>query len=52
MRVYHGSYIDETQAIDLFYNSEIFTQLADENTELYKRSWQEIYEMLKKEMGN
>jgi len=42
--------IDETQAADLFYNSETFAQLADESTALYKKSNQEIYEMLKKEL--
>ena len=42
--------IDETQAADLFYNSETFAQLADESTVLYKKSNQEIYEMLKKEL--
>jgi len=42
--------IDETQATDIFYNSETFTQLANETTELYKRRWQEIYGMLKKEL--
>jgi len=44
--------IDEVQATDLFYNSNTFAQLADESTEFYKRPWQEIYEMLKKEQGN
>ena len=42
--------IDELQATDLFYNSNTFTQLAEESTKLYKKSWQEIYEMLKKEL--
>jgi len=42
--------IDETQATDIFYKSETFTQLADESTEFYTRPWQEIYEMLKKEL--
>ena len=42
--------IDETEAADLFYNSEISAQLADETTEFYKRTFQEIYEMLKKEL--
>jgi len=46
------NHIDETQATDIFYISETFAQLADEATELYKRSWQEIYEMLKKEREN
>ena len=40
--------IDEIQATDIFYNSDTFMQLADENTKLYLKSWQEIYEMLKK----
>jgi hypothetical protein len=41
--------IDETQAVDLFYNSETFKKLSDEATEFYKKTWQEIYELLKKE---
>ncbi|MDR2563438.1 MAG: DUF3990 domain-containing protein [Prevotellaceae bacterium] len=43
--------INEEKASDLFYTSKTFTQLADETSELYKRSWTEIYEMLKKEIG-
>jgi hypothetical protein len=43
--------IDEMQAADLFYNSLTFTSLADETTQLYLRPWQEIYEMLKKELA-
>jgi hypothetical protein len=39
--------IDEQKATDLFYNSRTFTHLADESTELYKKPWQEIYELLK-----
>ncbi|MDR0733898.1 MAG: DUF3990 domain-containing protein [Dysgonamonadaceae bacterium] len=42
--------MDELQATDLFYNSKFFSRLADENTKLYKKSWQEIYEMLKREI--
>jgi hypothetical protein len=42
--------IDETQATDLFYNSEIFEKLSEQNAELLKKSWQEIYEMLEKEI--
>ena len=41
--------IDETQAADIFYNSDTFAQLTDETTQLYKKDWQEIYEMLKTE---
>ena len=42
--------IDEIQVTDIFYNSETFAQLADETTEFYKRTWQEIYEMLRAEI--
>jgi len=41
---------NETEAIDIYYTSNTYTQLADESTELYKKTWQEIYEMLKKEI--
>ena len=41
----------EKNASEQFYSSQIITLLADENTELYKRPWQEIYEMLKKEIA-
>jgi hypothetical protein len=46
-----GNRIDEAQASDLFHNSKTFTRLADKSTELYLRPWQEIYEMLKKELS-
>ena len=42
--------IDEEQAADLFYSSTTFGKLADASTEFYKKSWQEIYEMLKTEL--
>jgi len=42
--------IDEENAINTFYNSNIFTQLADETNSLYLKSWQEIYEILKIEL--
>jgi len=42
--------INEAQATDVFYNSKTFTQLADETTKLYEKPWQEIYDMLKKEL--
>jgi len=44
------NHIDETQATDLFYNSETFAKLADECTDFYKHNWQEIYLALKKEL--
>ena len=43
-------HIDEEQAADLFYSSTTFGKLADISTEFYKKSWQEIYEMLKIEL--
>jgi hypothetical protein len=42
--------INETLAADLFYSSGTFTQLEDRNTQLYLKPWQEIYEMLRKEL--
>jgi hypothetical protein len=43
--------IDENTATDLFYSSKTFAQLADETTQFYKKSWQEIYEMLGNELN-
>jgi hypothetical protein len=43
--------IEQLTAINIFYNSDIFTQLSDVNTGLYIKPWQEIYEMLKKELN-
>ena len=42
--------INEMQATDIFYTSNTYTQLADESTEFYKKMWQEIYEILKREL--
>jgi hypothetical protein len=42
--------IDEIQATDIFFTSKTYTRLANETTELYKKSWQEIYEILGKEL--
>ena len=42
--------IDMECATDIFYTSKTFTQLAEESTKLYKKSWQELYEMLKIEL--
>jgi hypothetical protein len=43
--------IDAEKASDLFFSSEIFGKLADESTGLYKKTWQEIYELLKQELN-
>jgi len=42
--------INELEAADRYYTSNTYTQLADESTEFYKKTWQEIYELLKKEL--
>jgi hypothetical protein len=42
--------IDRMGAIHLFYSSDTFTQLSDMKSGLYAKPWQEIYEMLKKEL--
>jgi hypothetical protein len=42
--------INEMEAADRYYTSNIYTQLADETTLFYKKPWQEIYEMLKQEL--
>ena len=44
--------MNEAEAIDAYYTSKTYTQLANESTELYKKSWQEIYGMLKIELSN
>lgn len=44
--------MNELEATDIYYTSNTYTQLADESTEFYKKPWQEIYELLKEEMGN
>ncbi|MDR1897314.1 MAG: DUF3990 domain-containing protein [Prevotellaceae bacterium] len=41
---------DEMKAAEMFYASSVFTQLANISTQLYQKPWQEIYEMLKKEL--
>ena len=42
---------DEKTASNIFYNSETFSKLSNETTELYKKHWREIYEMLKQELN-
>ena len=43
--------IDGETATDKFFSSKTFAKLADERTKLYKKSWQEIYELLKQELN-
>jgi len=42
--------INELEAADRYYTSNIYSQLADESTEFYKKKWQEIYKLLKQEL--
>jgi hypothetical protein len=42
---------DKYDAADRLYNSEIFSKLSDKTTELYKKQWTEIYDMLKTELS-
>jgi hypothetical protein len=42
--------MNETEASRLFFSSDTFTQLSNPSTSLYLKPWQEIYEMLKKEL--
>jgi hypothetical protein len=44
--------IDEEKSADFFYSSKTFGKLDDESTKFYKKSWIEIYEMLKIEFDN
>lgn len=41
---------DEETAADKFFSSNIFSELGDISTGLYKKTWQEIYDMLKIEL--
>jgi hypothetical protein len=42
--------MSDYQAIDAYFNSKTYSLLIDENTKYYEKSWQEIYEILKKEL--
>ena len=41
--------ISELEAIDLFYNSDIYVKLSGMKSNFHAKPWQEIYEMLKEE---
>jgi hypothetical protein len=44
--------LSEQTATDIYYTSNIYTQLSEESTKFHKKMWQEIYEMLKIELEN
>jgi hypothetical protein len=41
----------EVAARDLYYESDTFENLSDENTKLYQKPWQEVYNILMDEIG-
>ncbi|MDR1865721.1 MAG: DUF3990 domain-containing protein [Bacteroidales bacterium] len=43
--------ISAIEAMNIVYNSDIFTRLSDYSNLLYRKSWQEIYEIIKKELS-
>jgi hypothetical protein len=43
--------ISKNDAADLLYNSAVFGKLSDKSTELYKKDWMEIYELLLRELN-
>ena len=42
--------LSEIEATDIYYKSAIYKRLADETTQFYLKSWQEIYQMLQAEL--
>ena len=42
--------MNDYRAIDTYFNSKTYSLLIDESTNIYQKSWQEIYEMVKKEL--
>ena len=40
----------DDKAIDTYFNSKTYSLLIDENTKYFEKSWQDIYEILKKEL--
>ena len=43
--------VDKYEAAEMLYNSKTFSNLSDKTTELYKKQWTEVYEMLKIEQN-
>jgi len=44
--------ISEKDAIDLYFSSKTYKQLTDETANLFDKSWEEIYELLKQELSS
>jgi hypothetical protein len=43
--------ISEKKAIDLYFESDTYQQLIDENTGLHEKTWMDIYNILKQELS-
>ena len=43
--------LDKYTAADTLYNSKTFSKISDRSTELYKKQWTEMYDMLKTELN-
>jgi hypothetical protein len=41
---------NEVELAGIYYKSKTYTRLVDKNAKFYEKSWQEIYQMLKKEL--
>ena len=42
----------EEKAIDFYFNSNTYRQLINENTGLYKKTWNDVYKILLRELFN
>jgi hypothetical protein len=51
MQIMLDFHINEEKAADVLYTSAVFAQLTSPETDFSLKSWQEIYEMLKKELN-
>jgi hypothetical protein len=45
----HG--LTEHDSEDMYFTSDTYAKLSDENTKMFEKTWEEIYEILKKEKG-
>jgi len=44
--------VTEIEAMEIVYHSAVFEKLTDYSNALYRKTWQEIYELLKQELNN
>ena len=44
--------ISEEKAVDIYFNSNVYQQIIDETTGLYRKPWNNVYELLKQEINN